>query len=81
VTYLHPTLLYGIDLSDEDLNFAKSNTEPIATEQASYAATFRSTYTTHSLRWEELQVKIWKGGFQKINEAFINIESIVSTEM
>ncbi|KAK2460298.1 hypothetical protein APHAL10511_007687 [Amanita phalloides] len=81
VTYLHPNLLYGLDISDEDLNFAKSNTEPIAIEEASYAAPFRSTYRNHCIRWEELSVKIWKGGFQTINEAFADIECIVSTEV
>lgn len=39
------------------------------------------TYSTGVQRWEDLQVKIWKGGLETVNEAFIGVECIVSTEV
>ncbi|KAF8631373.1 hypothetical protein AX15_002429 [Amanita polypyramis BW_CC] len=81
VTYFRPTLLYGFDISDDDLSFAISNTAPTNIEEAVYNANFRSRYASHSIRWEELQAKIWRGGLQTINEAFIDIECIVSMEV
>ncbi|KAF8627073.1 hypothetical protein AX17_006412 [Amanita inopinata Kibby_2008] len=83
VTYLHVSLIHGLDISLEDLKIAVHDTAPVTLSEASYAANFQSShsYTNESVRWEELQVKIWNGGFQTINEEFIGIECIVSTEV
>jgi hypothetical protein len=32
-------------------------------------------------RWEELEVKIWQGGLEVVNEELVNIECIVSMEV
>jgi small RNA 2'-O-methyltransferase len=75
---LHTTHLCGLDISDEDLAFAVQGTTPTpigeAPEEVSYASSL-------DYRWEPLQVKIWKGGLECINESFIDIECIVSTEV
>ena len=80
-TYLYPTVVHGLDISAEDLAFAVRDTAPAAMDEAAYNANFRSRYTSHSIRWEDLNVNIWKGGLQTINREFIDIECIVSTEV
>ncbi|PFH48761.1 hypothetical protein AMATHDRAFT_109204, partial [Amanita thiersii Skay4041] len=80
-TYLHITRLHGLDVSSEDLEFAIRDTEPISSDQAPYNATFFTSYTNESIRWDELRVGIWKGGLETINNEFVNIECIVGTEV
>ncbi|KIL67695.1 hypothetical protein M378DRAFT_177366 [Amanita muscaria Koide BX008] len=81
VIWLHPTVVHGLDVSSEDLAFALREIAPIATEEPTCNSVFRSSYSTHTVRWDDLQVKVWKGGLQTINEEFVDIECIVSTEV
>lgn len=71
---LHVTSLHGLDISSTDLAFAIENTSPNEEVQGGYMSNI-------PLRWENLEVKIWKGGLESINEEFIDVECIVSTEV
>lgn len=52
-----------------------------ATGGGSALKTQRRLYTHMSTRWEEMVAKLWKGGLQVVNEDFVNVECIVSTEV
>jgi hypothetical protein len=80
-SYFSPSVLHGLDISAEDLAFAVRDTAPAATDEASYNANFLSRYTSHSIRWEDFKVHIWKGALQKVNQEFVGIDCIVSTEV
>lgn len=70
---LHPTKIAGLDISERDLQFAVEYTaSPPPTD---------SPYMCNAYRWEPLTATIWKGGLQVINEAFVNTECIVSSEV
>ncbi|RDB26089.1 Small RNA 2'-O-methyltransferase [Hypsizygus marmoreus] len=80
---LHMTHVMGLDISINDLQFAIQGTAPpqdeVNLEEGSDQ--YRSHYTNVGLRWENLEAKIWKGGLEVINEDFLDIECIVSTEV
>ncbi|KAG6830868.1 hypothetical protein H0H92_014233 [Tricholoma furcatifolium] len=80
---IHTTHIMGLDISSIDLEFAIQGTKPpepeINLEEGSNPYT--SCLTSIGLRWEDLDVKIWKGGLQVINEDFVDTQCIVSTEV
>lgn len=80
---LHISLLHGLDISSSDLAFAIERTQPPPPEPEEDIITGMGyrTYSTGIQRWEDLQVKIWKGGLETVNEAFVGVECIVSTEV
>lgn len=67
--------LHGLDISDDDLQNTIISTSAPAEPTSEYA------YYSRATRWEPLQVNIWKGSLASVNEPFIGIESIVSTEV
>lgn len=67
--------LHGLDISDHDLKNAVISTSPPSESSPEYA------YYSKTIRWEPLQVQVWKGSLASVNEPFIGIESIVSTEV
>jgi small RNA 2'-O-methyltransferase len=77
---LHISELHGLDISSEDLAFAQGNTAPPKKEEERIGNGYRS-YNSGIQRWEELVVKVWKGGLEVINEEFVDIECIISTEV
>ena len=60
--------------------FALEGTSPPIKEQERIGSGYRS-YNSGIQRWEELVVKVWKGGLEVINEEFVDIECIISTEV
>jgi small RNA 2'-O-methyltransferase len=75
---LHPIQLHGLDVSASDLAFAVQTTTPpqdAGNEEG-------NGYRLHAgVRWEDLEVTVWKGGLEVINEEFVDVECIVSTEV
>ncbi|RXW17293.1 hypothetical protein EST38_g8563 [Candolleomyces aberdarensis] len=71
---LHVELIHGLDISPDDLAFAINTTQPPEPLPP-------STYTVSLTRFEPLDVKLWEGGLETINEEFVGIECIVSTEV
>jgi len=67
--------LHGLDISDDDLQNTIVSTSPPAEPTGEYA------YYSRATRWEPLQVDIWKGSLASVNEPFMGMESIVSTEV
>ena len=67
--------LHGLDISDQDLQNTIISTSPPSELSTGYG------YYSRAIRWEPLQVQIWKGSLASVNEPFIGIESIVSTEV
>lgn len=74
---LHISELHGLDISSEDLAFALECTAPPKKESGGGYRSFNAGIQ----RWEDLVVKVWRGGLEVINEEFIDIECIVSTEV
>ncbi|KAF5340920.1 hypothetical protein D9758_012173 [Tetrapyrgos nigripes] len=77
---LHPTRIAGLDIADRDLRFAIEATKQPA-DVTSGPESDPWLRARASVRWEELSVQIWKGGLQVINEEFVGVECIVSTEV
>ncbi|TFK20722.1 hypothetical protein FA15DRAFT_646656 [Coprinopsis marcescibilis] len=75
---LHPREVHGLDLSAQDLAFVVNRTKPSQPEAEDDMYSRLSTALT---RFEDLDIKIWKGGLETINEEFVGIECIVSTEV
>jgi len=73
---LHISHLHGLDISKIDLNFAARETAPPKSTSDNRSSSF---YIQQ--RWEELEIKLWEGGLEVINEEFVDIECIVSTEV
>ncbi|KIJ13421.1 hypothetical protein PAXINDRAFT_117125 [Paxillus involutus ATCC 200175] len=65
---LHPKRIAGVDISSCDLNVATECTSP---------ASANPLY----MRWEPLEVELWKGSIDVINPALINVECVVATEL
>ncbi|KAH9481250.1 Small RNA 2'-O-methyltransferase [Psilocybe cubensis] len=81
VPTLHIREVHGLDISAEDLTFAVAAiTPPQEEDEPAEGLGFRPFYRGVQ-RWEELLAKVWKGGLEVINEEFIDIECIVSTEV
>ncbi|TEB34798.1 hypothetical protein FA13DRAFT_1576335, partial [Coprinellus micaceus] len=79
---LHPSLIHGLDVSPADLEFAIERTRPSGLEaEFDPANPPPRTYTINLTRFEPLDVKLWEGGLEVINEEFVGIECIVSTEV
>lgn len=73
---LHATFIAGLDISPQDLAFAVLGSAP-----PEETPDGKRSYYNISPRWEDLEVKILKGGLEVINEEFVDIECIVSTEV
>ncbi|KAJ2914058.1 hypothetical protein MD484_g6357, partial [Candolleomyces efflorescens] len=71
---LHVELIHGLDISPTDLEFAINTTRPPEPQPP-------SDYTLSLTRFESTDVKLWEGGLEVINEEFVGIECIVSTEV
>ena len=67
--------LHGLDISDDGLQNTIISTSPPSESSREY------DYYSRAIRWEPLQVHIWKGSLASVNEPFIGIEAIVSTEV
>ncbi|KAH6909128.1 hypothetical protein BKA70DRAFT_1149051 [Coprinopsis sp. MPI-PUGE-AT-0042] len=80
---LHPRYLHGLDISAEDLQFAVRLTKPPDVEEYDDPTSPHPArrYSTALTRFEELDVKIWKGGLEAINDEFVGMECIVSSEV
>lgn len=80
---LHIRYLHGLDVSAEDLQFAVRLTKPPDVEEYDDPTSPHpmKRYSTALTRFEELDVKIWKGGLEAINDEFIGTECIVSSEV
>ncbi|KAG6865183.1 hypothetical protein C0991_004626 [Blastosporella zonata] len=80
---IHPARIIGLDISSSDLEFAVKGTAPPQPEVDlnEGSSQFATCYTNVGLRWEDLDVKVWKGGLEVINEDFVDVECIVSTEV
>ncbi|KAK7033355.1 hypothetical protein R3P38DRAFT_2922246 [Favolaschia claudopus] len=74
---LHPHRIAGLDISSHDLEFTVQNTAPPSKDEEEDAF----QYSLRVTRWEDLVVKVWKGGLQTINEEFVGVECIVCTEV
>lgn len=83
ITNIHPTHIMGLDISSSDLEFAIQGTAPPQPEINLNEGSDRYTpfFTNVGLRWEDLEAKIWKGGLEVINEEFVDVECIVSSEV
>ncbi|KAF6757316.1 hypothetical protein DFP72DRAFT_1032650 [Ephemerocybe angulata] len=68
---LHPNLVHGLDISPDDLKFAIGRTRAPEPE-------LDSKYTINLTRFEPLDVKLWEGSLEVINEEFVGIECIVT---
>ncbi|GLB40263.1 putative O-methyltransferase activity [Lyophyllum shimeji] len=80
---IHTTHIMGLDVSPSDLAFAVQGTAPPQPEVNLNEGSDQYTplLTNVGLRWEDLDVKIWKGGLEVVNEEFVDVECIVSTEV
>lgn len=79
VLNLHPTHVHGLDFSSHDLQFAMEGTQPRSPSDGGgggYGFGHR-----HDIRWEQLEVCIWEGRLEVLNEAFIGMECIVAMEV
>ena len=68
IANLHCTNIQGLDISSSDLEYAVLGTTPPQSDR-------------QHVRWEPLEAKIWHGGLESVNPAFVNVECIVSTEV
>ncbi len=73
---LHISHLYGLDTCKYDLEFAARETAP-----PNFSSSDTRSYYHVQPRWEELEVKLWEGGLEVVNEEFVGIECIASTEV
>ncbi|KAF5372775.1 hypothetical protein D9615_010138 [Tricholomella constricta] len=80
---IHPTHIMGLDICASSLEFTLQGTAPPQAEVNLYEGckVYASCFTNVGLRWEDLEAKIWKGGLEVINEEFVDVECIVSTEV
>lgn len=80
---LHPRYLHGLDISAEDLQFAVRLTKPPEVEAFDDPISPHPIrrYPTTLTRFEELDVNIWKGGLEVVNEEFVSMDCIVSSEV
>ncbi|KAG5340871.1 hypothetical protein C0989_000225 [Termitomyces sp. Mn162] len=79
---IHPTHVMGLDISSNDLEFAVQGTAPQPEMELDKDGDYCSAkFSSVNPRWEDLDVKIWKGGLEVINEDFVDIECIVSSEV
>jgi hypothetical protein len=62
---LHPTRVFGLDVSVDDLQVAIANTAPFEDFP----------------RWEPVEAKIWEGGLEVFNPSFVDMECIVAMEV
>ena len=68
IANLHCTHIQGLDISSSDLHCAILGTTPPESNR-------------QHVRWEPLETKIWHGGLESVNQAFVDVVCIVSTEV
>ncbi|KAG6876680.1 hypothetical protein C0992_012113 [Termitomyces sp. T32_za158] len=80
---IHPVQVMGLDISSDDLDFAVQSTAPPPpeVEREKGSSHYSTSFSSINPRWEDLDVKIWKGGLEVINETFVDVECIVSSEV
>lgn len=81
---LHPRLVHGLDISPGDLQFAIDRTRPPVPEpedEDAHVRQMRRLYSPNLTRFEEMDVKIWEGGLEVVNEEFVGLECIVASEV
>ena len=78
---LHIKEIHGLDISSNDLEFAVKAVAPPREEPDAIDSPGIRSYHRGVQRWEELVAKVWKGGLEVINEEFVDMECIVSTEV
>ncbi|KAG5647338.1 hypothetical protein DXG03_000406 [Asterophora parasitica] len=80
---IHTTHIMGLDICASDLEFAVQGCAPPQADVNLNEGSdmYASYFTNVDLRWEDLEAKLWKGGLEAINEEFVNVECIVSTEV
>lgn len=71
---LHPSKIAGLDVSRDELERTIKNTQPLASGR-------ETSWHRPPARWEPLEVNIWEGGLECFNEAFVNVECVVATEV
>ncbi|KAI0368687.1 hypothetical protein BV20DRAFT_969076 [Pilatotrama ljubarskyi] len=71
---LHPEKIAGLDISRSELADAAEVTKPPDPWQ-------KSGLWHEPVRWEPLEVKIWEGSLAHVNQEFVGVECIVSTEV
>ncbi|TFK49979.1 hypothetical protein OE88DRAFT_302403 [Heliocybe sulcata] len=70
IANLHPSHLAGLDVSPHDLQFAVLGTAPKP-----------PSHWNENVRWEALEVKLWQGGLESLNEEFVGVECITAMEV
>ncbi|KAF8910547.1 hypothetical protein CPB84DRAFT_1763940 [Gymnopilus junonius] len=75
------TEVHGLDVSSSDLVFAVEAITPPQEDPKPIESPGYRSYHRGVQRWEKLAAKVWKGGLEVINEEFVDMECIVSTEV
>ncbi|KAG9224607.1 hypothetical protein CCMSSC00406_0002242 [Pleurotus cornucopiae] len=91
---LNPKRIIGLDIYEPDLEFALQSIAPPPPPEQAYQSAVQGidlggktpvtpTYirTLQTIRWEEMESKIWLGGLEVVNEEFLDIECITSSEV
>lgn len=91
---LNPKRIVGLDIFEPDLEFALQNIAPPPPPEQVYQSASQGidlggktpvtpTYirTLQTMRWEEMESKIWLGGLEVVNEEFLDMECITSSEV
>lgn len=83
ISDIHPAQVLGLDISSDDLDFAVQGTAPPPSEVEleKGGSHISAGFFSINPRWEDLDVKIWRGGLEVINETFVDVECIVSSEV
>ncbi|KAF7327983.1 hypothetical protein MKEN_00378800 [Mycena kentingensis (nom. inval.)] len=76
VPNLHMKRITGLDVSAADLAFAVKDTKPPSSGDAD-----EQMYGLRVTRFEDLEVKIFKGALETMNPDFVGVECIVCTEV
>ncbi|EIW84235.1 hypothetical protein CONPUDRAFT_163412 [Coniophora puteana RWD-64-598 SS2] len=64
---LHPSHVAGLDILEQELNYAAEETAP--------------GLNTPYPRWEPLEVKLWLGALEVVNPEFVGADCIIATEV
>jgi hypothetical protein len=78
---LHITRVAGLDICESDLAFAVEGTAPPPSTPPGNEDHGRSVHLNVGIRWEEMEAKVWKGGLEVVNEEFVGVECLISTEV
>lgn len=78
---LHLHAIHGLDPSAQTLEFAIQGTAPPPPDKPSFTGYER--WVRRNARWMHLEVNIWEGGFEAINDSFAGdkIDAFVASEV